>query len=305
MLGVAGQACASPAVPDSGRRDAGLAAFDAGDAARRRPDAHDAGPGGGRDAYAAEGAAHTVDAGHDGYAVDAGHDAHTDDAEAVDARYDAPPPDVCPPLVNTASPGNPYTRVTGTIQVDDFGEGTMVSVDSTQFSSIWSHPGDPQLPWPSGYDQNVLIPLPTSQYLSAAFTVPVGYFDAAPPTLYGELSIQETGITGPISMTISTSCGDFSPSNLPGSTVVPGCYLNLGTAESGEIEWRSTDSCALQSGHSYYYNIINADISSLTPHGGGSATPALTRCADNILGLFDTCTDPILNGPGSWSSYHP
>ena len=167
-------------------------------------------------------------------------------------------------------------------------------VDITDFDSIYRGST-----WPASYNWIALFSVRSDGYVSAGFKPAANYFTASntPANLYGELFVAETFYTAPVSMTISTSCGDFSNPLSGGSTVVRGCYLNSGAADSF-IYWQNpgaNHTCVLTGGTQYYLNIINADIGNVTPTGG-SATSTCTG---------SSCTDPISNGPGTWQGYTP
>jgi hypothetical protein len=174
--------------------------------------------------------------------------------------------------------------------------GGLRSTDTTLFSVLYEET------WPGVAGQNLYISMPTNQYVSAAFTVPTTFFTAAgaPALNFGDYTITQSAYSAPISMTISTVCGDFAPPS-SGSTVVSGCYVDAGTTSNNTfLQWRNSGSCTLTAGSSYYLNIINADVSGLTAGGGGKAvsTSTTAACPANV------CTDPIQNGPGAWTSWN-
>jgi len=123
-----------------------------------------------------------------------------------------------------------------------------------------------------------------------------------PNPLYGAYESGETGNKANYSITISTSCGDFSnPATYPTtSTVVPGCWKNK-LATKGLLQWNATGAtCVLQNNKTYYLNFINGDISLVQPNGGGTASSTKTSgCSGG------TCELPIYNGPGTWAGYTP
>ena len=195
------------------------------------------------------------------------------------------------PAIPIAGGGN-FTQVTGNVNLQYSGHPT-ASVNMTDFSSIYHSSA-----WPASLNWIALFSLRKDGYISAGFKPPANYFTAsnAPANLYGEYYVSETLYSAPVSMTISTSCGDFSAPG-QGSTVVPGCYLNNGVSKSF-IAWEIQGpgrTCVLSGDTQYYLNIINADIGNVTP-GGGSATQT---CGS------PSCIDPISNGPGNWGTYVP
>ena len=182
-----------------------------------------------------------------------------------------------------------FTRLTGTVSASYFGGTHATSVDAGEFDSIYA-------PWPGNPALTAVFDLPTNQYLAEHFKVPANFFGSrAGTTVYGYYTINASGFSAAMSMSISTSCGDFSnPATYGNSTVVPGCWINKHNAYSaGPLQWRNGTTCILQDNTDYYLNIINADISLLQPNGGGTA--ASTRNA-NCSG---TCSDPVQDGPDS------
>lgn len=170
--------------------------------------------------------------------------------------------------------------------------GGLKLVDTSLFSNIF------EIAWPGNYNDNIVISLPTNQYISAQFTTPANFFNPSqtnfPTNLYGEYSVGETQFSANYSMTISTSCGDFSAPG-GGSTVVPGCrVINANNSNPSFMAWTGSGSCMLSAGQTYYLNIINANVSNVTPTGGTATSTANSKCLSGV------CGDPILNGPGTW-----
>ena len=212
------------------------------------------------------------------------------------------------PVVNGTCPTIPgsgaitsFTQLTGNVNVNYYSSGTH-SVNITQYNSIFG-----QIPstaaWPGNSGTTAVITLPTINYISAAFTVPPGYMASAPSNRYGEYYLNPSAYSkAPVSMTISTSCGDFSnPATHASSTVVPGCYKNKATADTPIVYWENPNhtspSCVLNDNQSYYLNIINADISNVQPIVGNTAggTATTTKTATGATCTTAGCTDPIEN----------
>ncbi|MHB8679727.1 MAG: hypothetical protein ACYC7G_08335 [Rudaea sp.] len=206
----------------------------------------------------------------------------------------------CPTI--TGSNGvTSYSRWTGQQTISYYTSSKLADV--TSFISVYGTGTGNLSHWPGNGALTAVFPLPTSNYIALQFTVPnnfmAGYTLTSPP-LYGEYSINTSGYQAPIGMTISTACGDFSdPGKYPStSTVVQGCFLNNGVSTTGAVVWfkPGQGTCALQDNHTYYLNIVNADISTAQPAGGGSmASTKTSKCGTG-------CTDPIANNPGSWIS---
>jgi hypothetical protein len=193
----------------------------------------------------------------------------------------------CPVVIPSSIPGQTFTQWTGNQTVFYFGQGAESgnqSVNVTSFDSFWF------APWPGVNGKSLVATLPTNKYMSMQFTVPAGYFERTGilPTTYGKYYNQNTPPVAAVSMTISTSCGDFSPSTLGGSSVVTGCYLNLASPQTAMF-WHtpSGPTCKLQDGATYFLNFINASILNVTPIGG-TATP-VGGCAAG------GCGNPLVN----------
>jgi hypothetical protein len=186
-----------------------------------------------------------------------------------------------------------FSRLTGNVNMSYYTYSH--TADITSYDSIFGE-SPSALTWPGKSGITALVVLPTSNYVSAAFTVPAGYMAGAPANRYGQYRLNASQYTkAPVSMTISTSCGDFSnPATHPTSTVVPGCYKNKAGADSQILDWESPalgTTCALQDGTTYYMNFINADITNVTP-GGGTATTTKAAAGSTCT---TSCVDPIAN----------
>ncbi|MBU6199711.1 MAG: hypothetical protein KGP08_08650, partial [Xanthomonadaceae bacterium] len=183
---------------------------------------------------------------------------------------------------------------------------TSATVDVTSFDSVYSVNGTgKQLHWPGNSSLTADFVYPANSYISLQFTVPSGFmsgYTQTSPALYGLYTINTSGFTAPISMTISTSCGDFSnPATYPTTTsVVAGCWQNS-ILSNNALTWTKSGSCALQDTKTYFLNIVNADISTAQPNGGG--TMASTKSNGTKTYCTTNCSAPIANGPGSWTSY--
>ncbi len=200
----------------------------------------------------------------------------------------------CATIGSSTSGITSYTRLTKTQSVSyqgGFG-GVPQSVDPTQFSSVY------QAPWP-GNEYTPDFGLPITNYLSEVFTVPANFLPPlnSPNPFYGSYIVSQTGFSTRVSLTISTSCGDFSNPTASGSTVLPGCYANAVNSVGGQIEWNSSGAagtCLLSNGTTYYLNIISANIANVTPGGGTAAsTSTPQKCGGGV------CSVAIYN-LGTW-----
>ena len=197
----------------------------------------------------------------------------------------------CYQVANSAPGSQPFTRAT--TAASSLYPNTPVSRDATNYTTIYADAGFPN--WPGHYNAPGYILLPTSNFVSLAFTVPHTFFSGVNLNVYGNYTISEStsGYSAPISMSISTKCGDFSSPTDTGSTVV--CRGNKLISDNA-LTWYSTGTaCKLQNDGQYFLNIINADIQNVTANGGGTATSsANAKCTGG------KCSDVIANGIGSW-----
>ncbi|HZP65677.1 MAG TPA: hypothetical protein VFB32_05155 [Rudaea sp.] len=206
------------------------------------------------------------------------------------------------PTIQSSVQGATYTQLTGNFtEIINFNNQNPKVVDATSYNSIFQ-----TTVWPGVSANNYYsLPLPTNKYISAQFTVPANYFTAAnaPNPLYGYYGLNETGDQASVSLTISSTCGDFSSPSAQGSTVVAGCFgtHNLPiTPSSGVLQWNRTGSCVLTSGQTYYLNIIPANVTNVLPGGAGTATPVDTSgCVSGV------CSIPLGNMQGTWQGYTP
>jgi hypothetical protein len=225
-------------------------------------------------------------------------------------------------VLTGSSPGIPsYTRLTGEVSANYFGAG-IGNVDITDLMSVFGkYPYEKTAAlWPGGNGVYMHTQIPADNYVSLQFTVTQDELDY--PTqgnlpLYGLYRLGAGDGPQPNhSMTISTRCGDFSPSG-SGSTVLPGCWANsLRTTDA--FTWVKTATgpgqCALRAG-TYYLNVVAADISGVTANGGGSAASTQPQCVSMLTKPGSTrsvseaesmCTNLyLMNGNGTWIAQTP
>ena len=206
------------------------------------------------------------------------------------------PPDTCPTIPGSGAITS-FTHQTGTQTMTSYGSGSTGSwsADITDLTSIFgTKPTSSAWPGNSGITADRLA-INTNMYVSAVFTVPANYMGSLPTgsSRLGQYLVNNSGFSkAPVSMTISTSCGDFSnPATHPTSTVVAGCYVNSGTSLVWENPQHASPTCVLQDGQKYYLNIINANVTNVTPTGGTATT---TKGATGAS-CTSSCTDPITN----------
>lgn len=204
----------------------------------------------------------------------------------------------CPVIAGDGTQGvNSFSRWTGTQSVFYFGSGQGTgnqSADVTSYNSSWAI--SPAV-WPQSYGRQPVFPLPSTNYMAQQFSVPAGYFAGAPTNIYGEYLVGSSQNDALVSMTISTKCGDFSNPQTSGSSVVSGCYIK-NAQTGGFLMWSKSFGCTLTDGQTYYLNIINADITNVTPTGGTAASSMTSNC------LGGSCRVPLSN-QGTFNSYHP
>jgi hypothetical protein len=189
-----------------------------------------------------------------------------------------------------------FTQLTGTQNVSYF--STSANVDVTSFDAIY------QAPWPGNPNLTAVVTVPTNKYIAAKFHVPAGYLAGytLPTALFGSYTVNNSGFSTSVSLSISTACGDFSQPGVPNpnSTVVAGCWKNKAVG-NGFVQWRKDTSCILQDNHDYYLNFINADVSGVQALNGNTAGGTASSTKNQNCGT--SCTAPIANNPGSWPNY--
>jgi hypothetical protein len=133
-----------------------------------------------------------------------------------------------------------------------YGPGDTGDVDVTEWANLWGRASlsDPPVPWPGLPVAPTFVDFDRTTYVAARFTVPEG----TPTTWMGWLTHTDYHYGRNLEASISTSCGDFSPSNAA-------CWID---AMSGQpiVPWRTSPGafCPLAPGD-YYLNIRAADPS--------------------------------------------
>ena len=203
-----------------------------------------------------------------------------------------PPPGSCPKVVagdGTAGVTSFVSQGQASVRVG--GDQHTISADMSSFASVLdAFPGRMD----TAYDN-----LPVNNYISMQFQPPAGFFANAPDGWYQKFQMGTTGDDTKMSMTISTSCGDFSDPVDAGSSVVQGCRKVGGASQTGIIFSAQlipgTSQCVLADNTTYYWNIINANVTGVTPTGG-KASSYRDGAGSSCTGQ-GTCSVPIQNGP--------
>ena len=204
------------------------------------------------------------------------------------------PPGNCATIPSSTTGITSFTQQTGVQNVSYF--SSSANVDVTLFDQLY------QAPWPGNSSLTAVVTVPISKYISAQFHVPAGYMAGySGAGLYGDYTVNQSGFSTSVSLSISTACGDFAnPSTNPSSTVVPGCWKNKAVT-NGYVQWRKDTTCILQDNHTYYLNFINADVSAVQAINNNVAGGTASSTKNQNCG--SGCTDPIANNPGSWTGY--
>lgn len=173
------------------------------------------------------------------------------------------------------------TRLTS-VQICETWGSPCRTVDGTKFENVLGYDIDaPTVPimWPGKRNVTQRPYIGSNSFLALQFTVPSTY----PTNRSGGLKISETNFTGPLTMTMSTSCGDFGAT----SQISPKCIVSGGQAGQS-LTWSTypagtttgDNSCRLTPGQTYYFNLLYAPISN----------PTQTSCTAG------ECSNPIYNG---------
>jgi hypothetical protein len=171
-----------------------------------------------------------------------------------------PSPTITPPPV-TSCPAGMYSRG----QVEYYGCGstlgcprTLNNINLTSYNDVWgrSTGAEPNLmPWPGdAVSQKFILYVPRTQYVAEKFHVPSsgsGYGWYTVPEFFGNA----------IDIAISTSCGDFNPSDAS-------CKALNVSAGAGQVKWihnLNYIGCHLNSNTDYYLNVRIADPNNSGP----------------------------------------
>lgn len=148
------------------------------------------------------------------------------------------------------------------------------------WESIWGRPYPAMTPvteWPSLALSEVVGPMVVyKKYISAQFTVRA---ESVPKA--GQLSITQTNFQKPISMTISTRCGDFDQAS---HNIPAGCARPMLRGE-GFLAWEvagTSSSCRLTVGQTYYLNLIYADLANSANGKPLGSSTCQGQCSNNI-----------------------
>ncbi len=185
----------------------------------------------------------------------------------------------------------------GQAQIRVGGDQHTITADMTSYAAVFGT-------FPSTGQQAFDV-MPIANYISMQVQPPAGFFAGASADWWSKIGPGTSNDDTKVSVTISTSCGDFSnPSTDSGSTVVPGCYKVGANAEGGvafsAAPITGISKCVLAdlpAGKSYYFNLINANITNVTSTGGTASSyrdGAGSKCTGQAA-----CSLPIENGPVS------
>ena len=152
-----------------------------------------------------------------------------------------------------------------------YGPGDTGSVDVTEWANIWGRTSllVPPVPWPGTGAAPTFVDFDRTTYVAAHFTVPEG----TPENWMGWLSHAEYNYGRNLEASISTSCGDFSPSSAA-------CH-EVAMSGTPIIPWRTGMGafCVLTPGTDYYLNFKAAD-----PSAG--CTPGPQTCDVQLINEF-------------------
>ena len=156
--------------------------------------------------------------------------------------------------VADSCPSTPLVRMAvGNIRYPNTGSGVRNNVDLTVYDNIWGHLNntDGVTPWPGvNGTQPAILNWNRATYVAAKFHVPANESTHQ----YGRLGYGTYYSGPPMTLSISSTCGDFSPTN-------PVCVSTHGAGESFN-KWvidPFTNGCPLTPNTDYYVNIKMAD----------------------------------------------
>jgi hypothetical protein len=175
---------------------------------------------------------------------------------------------------NDNCPSSPLTRLTTSSISYVPSSGTRAGVNMTVWDNIWGNATstDPTIPFPGrSNSQPSILSFGRTQYLAAKFTVPAGMVN----NTYGWISHTEYNYGTDLTVAISSSCGDFAPSN-------PACKA---VTQSGQllVPWSVATPatfCPVVPGQTYFLNIKMTDPS--LPGDGCNATSCVVGTSNNL-----------------------
>jgi hypothetical protein len=157
---------------------------------------------------------------------------------------------------------NPELRMTSSNVAYVPSSGTRQGVDLTSWDNIWGHStaADTTVAWPGRHDsQPSILSFDRNKYIAAKIVVPAGQSNS-----YGWIVHTEYNYGLDLTTSISTTCGDFNPTNpLCKSVTTSGMNLTPWRAPPG------ANFCPLTPGTTYYFN-----IKATNPAQGTSTCPA-------------------------------
>lgn len=203
----------------------------------------------------------------------------------------------CPTISSADKTVSSFTQLTGSTVVGRFSAATEQSttVDPTSMNSVMNYKIS-NTEWPNTTGMAAVFNLPNDKYLSMKFTIPAaGMPNSATKKVYGTYNLNESSFSVPVTMTISTACGDFSA---PGSTSTVLCTNPRAVPNNGlffvNYPIASTSICTLHNGGTYYLNVISATVTNgVAKSNAASGMLGTKRC------IGSSCPVPLMNGPGS------
>ncbi len=167
------------------------------------------------------------------------------------------------------------------IQYNAVPTGTRPSVPFAEFANLWGYADSTAtspVGWPGIVGSSPGFMMPRNGYFGAYFKTPLAS-DPPPANTSGYFTYTTYGATDPISVSISTQCGDFS-----GDPNVNACYANnVASADTSSLKWVydsggqqgvSKYFCYLKPGTKYYLNMMFTSTQQQV--GGKCTTPSTT-----------------------------
>lgn len=184
------------------------------------------------------------------------------------------------PTIVTASVGNgdacinPQNRLQTSNIAYSPSSGIRNAVNVTDWSNIWgdSTSTDTTVAWPGRHDSApIILQFDRNKYVSAKFTVPVGQIAS-----YGWIAHTEYNYGLDLTTTISTTCGDFNPTNQACKSVTTsGALLTPWRVGTGNF-------CPLTPGTTYYFNIEATDPTQGSTTCAASSPTCAIGTANNV-----------------------
>jgi len=168
----------------------------------------------------------------------------------------------------------PAGRITSSNMAYVPSSGTRPNVDVRVWDNIWGHSTstDTTVAWPGRIDsQPSILQFLRTGYIAAKIVVPAGQSNS-----YGWISHTDYNYGLDLTVSISETCGDFSPANAV-------CHMQT-TSGQLLVPWRvgAGGFCPLLPGHTYFFNMKPTDPAAGTTTCAATSSTCVIGTSNNI-----------------------